>query len=234
MTYDQSGLGRCRGFVGLRRAVSPSAFRGRFTRILIDWNWAACGISVAAVVISAALAWAQGCFIKRPGLDMGFFNHGGMWGDLVLLPIANAAIVAHLQPGIWIAVGFALGLVWSASVHVYWYRGDKAVRSPRSSLHSTEHMWPSRPSGSWWRDLSWAGWAHVFYVAGELTVLLGFLLFPMPDEAVAVVLAVFTLHVPLGLLQPRWFLTGEIATPRKQPLLLPLLATLWVVAAVKL
>jgi hypothetical protein len=74
----------------------------------------------------------------------------------------------------------------------------------------------------------------LFYVAGELTILLGFLLYPMPDEAVAVVLVVFTLHVPLGLLQPRWFLTGEIATPRTQPLLLPLLAMLWVVAAAKL
>jgi hypothetical protein len=40
--------------------------------------------------------------------------------------------------------------------------------------------------------------------------------------------------VPLGLLQPRWYLTGEIATARKQPLLAPLLATLWVVGFVKL
>ena len=200
----------------------------------MDFSTTAWGVSVLAVVLSGLLAWAQGCFIKRPGLDMGFFNHGGMWGDLVLLPIANAAIVAHLQPGIWIAIGLALGLVLSAWVHVHWYRGDKAVHSPRSSVHSSEHMWPSRPCGFWWRDLSWAGWAHVLYVAGELTVLFGFLLFPMPDEVIAVVLAVFTLHVPLGLLQPRWFLTGEIAGPRKQPLLLPLLATLWVVAVVKL
>jgi hypothetical protein len=208
---------------------------------VIEWSWTAWGISVAAVVVSAALAWSQDCFVRRPGLDMGFFNHGGMWGDLALLPIANAAIVAHLQPGIWIVVGFALGLVLSAWVHVHWYRGPPSPRGTSDAasaglgrVHSCEYMWPSRPHGSWWKDLSWAGWAHVLYVAGELTVLFGFALFPMPADAVAVVLVIFTLHVPLGLLQPRWFLTGEIAGPRKQPLLLPLLATLWVVAAAKL
>ena len=71
------------------------------------------------------------------------------------------------------------------------------------------------------------------YVAGELAILIGFLLRPMPDEVIALVCVIFTLHVPLGLLQPRWFLTGEIATPGKQPLLVPLLATLWVVGLVK-
>jgi hypothetical protein len=94
-------------------------------------------------------------------------------------------------------------------------------------------MWPARPHGSWWKDLSWSGWAHVVYVAGELSVLVGFLLFSMPDAVIALVCIVFTLHVPLGLLQPRWFLTGEIAGPRKQPLLMPLLVLLWTVAAAK-
>lgn len=205
-------------------------------------------VSVLAVVISAALAWAQGCFAKRPcddargrpGIDMGFVNHGGMWGDLVLLPIANAVIVPHLSFGIWTAVAFAIGLALSAWVHVHWYRGDPPSRGTPDDAsarlrrpHSREHMWPARPYGSWWKDLSWAGWAHVFYVAAELTVLMGYLLFPMTDETTAVVAVIFTLHVPLGLLQPRWFLTGEIAGPRKQPLLLPLLAVLWFVALVK-
>jgi hypothetical protein len=155
-----------------------------------------------------------------------------MWGDLVLLPIANAAVVPHLEPDIWIVWALVVATGLSAWAHVHWYRGDRAY-NPRSPVHSQEHMWPSRPHGSWWKDLSWAGWAHLVYVAGELTILIGFLVSPMPDEAIAVVCAVFTLHVPLGLLQPRWFLTGEIASPRKQPLLVPLLATLWVVGLVK-
>ena len=174
---------------------------------------------------------------------MGFVNHGGMWGDLLLLPIANAAIVPHVQAGVWMFVSFAIGLGLSGWVHDHWYRGDPPSRHGefdgasaglRARTHSREHMWPSRPHGSWWKDLSWAGWAHIFYVAGELAILMGFLLFPMPDEVIALVAVIFTLHVPLGLLQPRWFLTGEIAGRRKQPLLLPLLGTLWIVAAVKL
>jgi len=72
------------------------------------------------------------------------------------------------------------------------------------------------------------------YVACELSVLIGFLLFPMPGEVVAIVWAIFTLHLPLGLLQPRWFLTGEIVGPRKQPLLLPCLAAVWLMSWVKL
>jgi hypothetical protein len=200
-------------------------------------------VSVAAVLISGGLAWLQGNFAKRPGLDMGFANHGGMWGDLLLLPVANAAIVPHLQPGVWIVAAFALTCALSAWVHGHWYRGDPPSRHgiPRTAAaelrqraHRCEHMWPSRRYGSWWKDLSWAGWAHLVYVAGELTVLVGFLLFPMPDVVIAAVCVIFTLHVPLGLLQPRWFLTGEIASPRKQPLLVPLLGSLWVVGLMKI
>ena len=51
----------------------------------------------------ALAAWYEGCWAQRPGLDMGFANHGGMWGDLMLLPIANAVIVPHLTMGPWIA-----------------------------------------------------------------------------------------------------------------------------------
>jgi hypothetical protein len=56
----------------------------------------------------------------------------------------------------------------------------------------------------------------------------------MPDVVIAAVCVIFTLHVPLGLLQPRWFLTGEIASPGKQPLLVPLLGSLWVVGLMKI
>jgi hypothetical protein len=200
----------------------------------VEWSWATWFISVLAVLISGALAALQHNFTRRPGLDMGFVQHGGMWGDFVLLPIANAAIVPHLAAGPWLVAALSIGLALSVWVHIHWYRGDRAVTDVKSPAHGSEHMWPSRRHGSWWRDLSWAGWAHVFYVAGELTVLIGFLLFPVPAAAVAVVGAVFTLHVPLGLLQPRWYLTGEIASVRQQPLLLGLLAVLWVVAFVKM
>jgi hypothetical protein len=194
---------------------------------LVQFDWLTYALSIVAVLISAMLAAVQGNFRRRPGLDMGFVNHGGMWGDLLLLPIANAAIVPHLRVGPWLALALPITFALSCWVHVHWYRGRKPDR------HSHEHMWPSHARGAWWRDLSWAGWAHVVYVAGELAILIGFLVFPVPSAVIALVALIFTLHVPLGLLQPRWFLTGEIAGVRKQPLLVPLLTTLWFVCVVK-
>lgn len=158
---------------------------------------------------------------------MGFADHGGMWSDLVLLPIANAVIVPHLTVGPWLAWVVPIAALASAWVHHHWYRGARASHSP-------EHMWPYRPHGMWVRDLSWAGWLHVLYVTGELTLLGGFLIHPMPEVVVLLVAAIFTIHVPIGLLQPRWFLTRRMATLRQQPLLVPSLAALWIVAIVKL
>jgi hypothetical protein len=100
--------------------------------------------------------------------------------------------------------------------------------------HRGDHMWPAHVHHSWWRDLSWSGWAHVVYVTGELALLVGFLLHPMPSDVVILLAMIFTIHVPIGLLQPRWYRTGHIATVAEQPLLAPLLLALWAVILVKL
>lgn len=193
----------------------------------MEWSWTTWLISVAAVIVSAIAAWLEGNWRERPGLDMGFVNHGGMWGDLLLLPLANAVIVPHLDVGPWLAGALVVAAMASIWVHIHWYRGHKTTHAP-------EHMWPSRVHGAWRRDLSWAGWAHVIYVAAELALLVGFLLYWMPIDVVLLVTAIFTIHVPIGLLQPRYFLTGHVATATEQPLLLPLLLTLWAVALVKI
>lgn len=186
---------------------------------------------------------------------MGFVNHGGMWGDLILLPFANSVIVPHLTFGPWIGIALAASIVASLLVHRHWYdrgggRGDhppspasnrgagygEVVR--RSEVENRDrggdHVWPARTSGTWARDLSWSGWAHVLYVIGELTLLAGFLIHDIPSDVALLVAAVFTIHVPIGLLQPRYFLTGHIATVNEQPLLAPLLLTLWTVVALKI
>src|SRR5688500_15898628 len=98
----------------------------------------------------------RGDLRRRPELDMGFANHGGMWGELVLLPVANAVIAPHLTSGLWIAPSVALCSALSLWVHVHWYRGDRDVDgrpldsardrqsrggAGRSAVHSREHMW---------------------------------------------------------------------------------------------
>ena len=194
----------------------------------MDWSWPAWILSVVAVVVSGATACLEGNWRRRPGLVMGFANHGGMWGDLLLLPIANAALVPYLAGGPWLVSAVILAAIGSVAVHIYWYRGCDVT-----AKHSPEHMWPARPRGSWHGDLSIAGWLHVLYVAAELTLLVGFLVHPMPLPVVLVVCAIFTIHVPIGLLQPRWYVTRRVATLKQQPLLLLSLAALWIIAAIK-
>jgi hypothetical protein len=173
---------------------------------------------------------------------MGFANHGGMWSDLVLLPMANAVIVPHLTFGPWIVPALIVTTVASLWVHMHWYRRDRSADDLADVAHHPvhhhrdegDHVWPSHARGSWSRDLSWSGWAHVVYVVGELSLLIGFLIHPVPEEAVLLVAAIFTIHVPIGLLQPRWYRNGHIATVSEQPLLAPLLIALWAVVMIKL
>ena len=190
----------------------------------MEWNWPTWTISVGAVVVSGLIAWLEGNWTRRSGLGMGFVDHGGMWGDLVLLPIANAAIAPHLTFGPWLAVAILGSAAASVIVHRYWY----------SPAGRGDHMWPRHTHGRWVRDLSWSGWAHVAYVIGELTLLAGFVTHDVPPDVVLLVAAIFTVHVPIGLLQPRYFLSGHIATAGEQPLLLPCLVALWAVVATKL
>jgi hypothetical protein len=195
------------------------------------WSWPAWLVSVGAVAVSGALAWREGNWKKRADLAMGFANHGGMWSDLILLSAANAVIVPHLRFGGWLIGAITLSAIASVLVHMHWYGHRPA--DANLDQRGSNHMWPRRARGTWWRDLSWSGWAHVFYVIGELALLAGFLIHDVAGNAVLLVAIIFTIHVPIGLLQPRYFLTGHIATAAEQPLLIPCLGALWAVIAYK-
>ena len=221
----------------------------------MEWNWTTWFVSAAAVVASGAVARIEGNWSRRRGLAMGFANHGGMWSDLVLLSMANAVVVPHLTWGPWLIGALPVSGLASLWVHAHWYhlptRGlvsnghvnagagphdDSRAQSlaGESALNAGDHMWPAHVHGSWWRDLSWSGWAHVAYVTGELALLIGLLVHQMPTDVVMLVAVIFTIHLPIGLLQPRWYKTGHIATVVEQPLLAPLLVALWAITMVKL
>lgn len=188
--------------------------------MLLTWS-----LSVAFVILSGTCAWCEGNGRRRPGLDIGFLEHGGMWGDLILLPIANAAIVPHLSWGAWLIGPLLAGIAISGWLHACWHRGG-------GEGHWHEHMWPARPHGRWHRDLSWAGWMHVIYVAAEFGLLVAYALTPMPAWVVWLVTLILTLHVPIGLLAPAWVATrGRLV---RNSLLVPALMVLWTVAILKL
>jgi hypothetical protein len=181
-------------------------------------------VSVAAVLMSGFAAWIEGNWRRRDGLGIGFAEHGGMWGDLLLLPIVNAVIVPHLMVGVWMAVPLVVAALTSTWLHATWHGGHtSAIR---------DHTWPSRPYGRWNSDLSIAGWLHVFYVAGEFGLILTWALSPMPVAAVILVALVLSVHVPVGLLQPGWFASGRRPVSAI-PLLASSLALLWATVLIK-
>ena len=105
------------------------------------WSGITWLVSVAAVMVSGAVAAGEGHFRKRPGLDLGFANHGGMWGDLLLLPVVNAVAVPWIEPGWWLLAPIAFAAIASLVLHVWWHGGTPhGVR---------DHLWPTRPSGRW-------------------------------------------------------------------------------------
>lgn len=189
------------------------------------FSWPTWLLSVAAVLLCAGVAGREGNWRRREGLDIGFAEHGGMWGDLLLLPVVNALVVPQLALGLWLFVPFTVSAVASVWLHARWHGGHaSAVR---------DHMWPSRPYGHRFRDLSAAGWLHVLYVVGELGLIVAWAMSPMPRATVLVLAAMLSIHVPLGLLQPGWYATGE--RPRSAtPVLVGALVALWAVVGWKL
>jgi len=192
---------------------------------VFEWSGTAWLVSIAVVVASGAVAFGEGNGRRRPGLDIGFINHGGMWGDALLLPVANALVIPRLSAGWWMLGPALLAAIASIAVHHWWHGG-----APHGMR---DHMWPARPDRHWATDLSIAGWCHVLYVAGELTVLLAYGMTPVPPLVVVAVAIILSVHVPIGLLQPGWFATGRVL-PAGTRLTAAVLVGIWIATLAKL
>ncbi len=204
------------------------------------WSWEAWAITTAVVIASAAVSAREGTFRRRAGLDLAFVEHGGMWSDLLLLPIVNAAIVPHLIAALTspdspatgrvlsCAYGLcaALALALTIAAHRHWYRGD-------GGRPWREHLWPHRHCGTWARDLSLAGWLHVIYMTGELAVILAYAITPVPDRVVWFVSGLLSVHVPIGILLPARVTTGRSHAGASRAMLVGALGAIWVVGALK-
>lgn len=175
--------------------------------VLINFNIGAWAASVLYVVVSAIVSRIEGTFASD-SVTLGFVNHGGMWGDFIILPIMIGIIVPQLpRPKIqWIPVAIAL-LVCSAIltvlIHVQW-----AVMG--AAQGSTDHVFPSHRTGVWYRDMSLAGYLHLFYMSGVLALVFAYALAPMPRSTIHVVSGLLTIHLFLGQVQPAWYSTGTI------------------------
>ncbi len=137
---------------------------------------------------------------------MSFLDHGGMWSDALLLAAFNGLVVPDLVWRAWFALLALVAVVLTLQMHRQWWSPTGRCR---------DHLWParSRAGQTWASSLSRAGWAHVVYMSGQLTLILIFLVSPMRAMAVGIGSAILAVHVVIGLLQPHWFCTGRAWNP---------------------
>ena len=162
---------------------------------------------------------------------MGFVNHGGMWGDLLILPIAAASIIPRLdaraRSATLLLSLFAVAVGLSLFAHAQW-------SAMGAILQTTDHVFPTHASGLWYRDISVAGWMHVAYMALQLAVFLGYIAVPMPREVILLVSGLLSVHLVIGQIEPGWYSTGEIWVARNVIPTGMCLVITWSVAVLKL
>ncbi len=189
-------------------------------------------ISIAVVVLSALVTMAAGTFTIPRTSGMGFVNHGGMWSDLLLLPVANAVIVPQLRiprgrRAILLALAGVASLLTSIAMHVVWM-------NLAWSQQSRAFMFTDEVRDAWYLALTPSGWIHLGYMTVEMTLLVWYALSPMPRRVTLSVTAVLLLHIPVAILQPGWYVSGKFFSRESTlPAIFVALTTL-LVAAVKL
>jgi hypothetical protein len=164
----------------------------------MDWN--VVFLTVMFLIIEGALAVFEGNFNKTGGTKFPFIYHGGIWGDLFLLPFLNGLIAPHIHLSGWLILALigVAGII-SGVMHALWYK----------TQDKTSWLWPSGACQGWWTDLSTAGILHVIFMTCELTILGAYILSPAPAQTAWIVAGLLTVFWPLGVIQPCWFLTGK-------------------------
>jgi len=163
---------------------------------------------------------------------MGFVNHGGMWGDVLFLPLVAALMVPivrasrEVTPRLKFLV-IVLSAAATLAVHWQWATVGR-------DLGTTDHVFPTHVSGAWFRDISVAGWLHVVYMTGFLGLVVLYAVLSVPPKIVWLTSAILTLHLLLGQLQPAWYSTGTIAAPNTIASVLTTVIAVWIVAVWKI
>jgi hypothetical protein len=205
---------------GKRQARRPKSFS------IITWL-----ASVLYMVLAAYVARKEGVYTSR-SVTIGFINHGGMWGDFLVLPLVNGLIVPCV-PRITakraiIGCGFlACAAIIAFFAHEHWAAIGKATGT-------TDFVFPSHSSGAWYNDLSISGYMHMVYMSVELSLLLAYAVVSMPVPKILWISGLLTTHVILGQVQPSWYSTGTIWNARTMvPTVTTVLLT-WLVGLYKI
>jgi hypothetical protein len=183
------------------------------------------------MVMAASVSWREGTF-RSGSVTMGFVEHGGMWGDFIILPIVNGLIVPCFpRPTVkrcLVSSGLAaLAILATGFAHAQWDAMGRAAAT-------TDFVFPRHNADVWYQDLSLSGYLHLAYMSVELALVLGYAVMPMSVRRVLLISGLLTVHLIVGQVQPGWYSTGVIWTART---IVPTLATVlltWLVALYKI
>jgi hypothetical protein len=184
-------------------------------------------VTVAAVVTSGVVSFMEGT-LTRKNVTMGFINHGGMWGDLIIMSVVTGlAFPYFVKSQTFCLSSLVIALAVTIIAHVQWAKSFR-----RDGV--TGHMFPTHKTGIWYLDISGAGRMHLLVMAMLLMVVLMYVVSPMPRNVLVAVSLLLTLHAFIATVQPGWFCTGKLWTWRNFGPPLFVTTLIWSIAVVKM
>lgn len=194
----------------------------------MKFSIAAFAITICFVIAQGLVSLAEGTFTNRR-VTMGFVNHGGMWGDLFLLSVVNGLLWPHFINLYIIIPGVIASYIITVFIHWQWEESFRWAGI-------TCHMFPGCIGyvNSTRTRVSRAGALHVIYMTLQITLLIMYIISPIPEATVLLASMLLTAHVFLGTVQPGWYCTRELWT--RMNMVPPVICTvlIWLVASVKL
>jgi hypothetical protein len=193
----------------------------------MKFSFTAFSAIVLAVIISGVASFLEGTLTSRR-VTIGFLNHGGMWGDLIIMSVVTGLVFPYLvKSRIYALSALFVALTVTLVAHILW---AKWMRSDGI----TGHMFPTNETGKWYLDMSGAGWMHVLVMSMLLTAVLMYAVSPLPKKVIITASLLLTMHVFLGMAQPSWYATGELWTWKNFGPPLVVAALIWSIAVLKI
>lgn len=171
----------------------------------MKFSFAAFFATVGLVIVSGIASFVEGTLTSRR-VTMGFINHAGMWGDLLIMSVVSGFVFPYLsRKQNHLVPALLLALAATALAHFLWWN------EMRSSA-VTGHMFGSDRRAAWYQAMSIAGWLHVIVMTCLLAILFVYVVSPVPKQTVVAVSLLVTVHVVLATVQPGWYCTGKLWT----------------------
>ncbi|MFA6382617.1 MAG: hypothetical protein WCX08_05105 [Candidatus Buchananbacteria bacterium] len=117
---------------------------------------------------------------------------------MLLFSLVNGLVWDHLR---WRNCGIIVPvcLVATLTMHYTWF----------STQDLTSWLWPLGTRSNCWFSLSETGWLHVIFMTAQLSILVLYVINPVPATVAWSVAGLLTIFWPLGIILPCWYITGR-------------------------